>query len=69
MQRDYILRLIEQLTQVVTVLMNLRRTGQTVEAQQVLDEALQGLFGLTLAAVEALSAEALIDLVRLSRPG
>lgn len=65
MQRDYILRLIEQLGQVWAILYTLVTKGKFAEALLVIDQALQRLVGFSLAEAEALSAEDLIELVRL----
>lgn len=66
MQRDYILRLIEQLGQVWAILYTLVSKGQIAEALLVIDQALQRLVGFSLAEAEALSADDLIALIRLS---
>ncbi len=66
MQRDYILRLIEQLGQVWAILYTLVTKGQIAEALLVIDQALQRLVGFSLAEAEALSADDLIALIRLS---
>ena len=65
MQRDYILRLIEQLGQVWAILYTLVTKGQFAEALLVIDQALQRLVGFSLAEAEALSADDLIALLRL----
>lgn len=65
MQRDYILRLIEQLGQVWAILYTLVTKGKFAEALLVIDQALQRLVGFSLSEAEALSADDLIDLLRL----
>lgn len=69
MQRDYILRLIEQLGQVWALLYTLVTKGQFAEALLLIDQALQRLLGLSLAQAEAVSADDLIDLIRLGGTG
>ena len=65
MQRDYILRLIEQLGQVWAALYTLVTKGQFAEGLLLIDQALQRLLGFSLAEAEALSADDLIALIRL----
>src|SRR5919199_2446042 len=65
MQRDYILRLIEQLGQVWASLYTLVTKGQLAEGLLLIDQALQRLLGFSLAEAEALSADDLIALIRL----
>lgn len=69
--RDYILRLIEQLGQVLTVVLGtagrLRDNGQLDEADAVIDAAMQRLFGLSLEATETLLTETLLALLRLNQ--
>ena len=70
--RDYILRLIEQVGQVLGVALStalkLRENGQLNEADAVIDAAMQRLFGLNLEASETLPAETLLALLRLNQP-
>ena len=54
MQRDYILRLIEQLGQVWSALYTLITKGQFAEGLLLIDQALQRLLGFSLAEAEAL---------------
>jgi len=44
-QRDYIMRLIAQFAQVLARLLGLRKSGKLDEAQQLLDETANGIFG------------------------
>lgn len=69
MQRDYILRLIEQLGQVLTVILGLKQAGKREEAEAVVDQSLRRLAGLSLPEVDALPAEGLVHLIRLTRSG
>jgi hypothetical protein len=67
MQHDYILRLIEQLGQVLTVVLRLKKEERYEDALAVIDETLRRHVGFTLAETEALSADDLVALVRLTR--
>ena len=64
-QRDYILRLIEQFGQFWAALVRLRRDGQHREALALIDQGLRQFLGLDAAAIDALSADELIGLVGL----
>ncbi|HUZ03673.1 MAG TPA: DUF6483 family protein [Thermomicrobiaceae bacterium] len=70
--RDYILRLIEQLGEVVNAVLatagRLRDNGELNQADAVIDAALQRLFGLSLEATETLPSETLLALLRLNQP-
>lgn len=68
-QRDSILRLIEQLGQVIAIAIGLAKGGQPDEALQVIDQALKGLVGFDLDDIEQMRAEDVIQMVRLARSG
>lgn len=68
-ERDYILRLVRQITQVLTTVLHLRGNGQYAEALATIDRALQRLFGFGLPLADSLSAEKLIELARMGRLG
>lgn len=68
-QRDYILRLFEQMGQVITVVIGLKKDGQPDQALQMVSESPQGLVGFSLEDIEKLSAEDLVQMVRLARSG
>lgn len=62
-QKDYIMRMIEQFTAVLAKIMGLKSSGETEEAQQVLNEALEQFTGLSEEAIQRLSYNDLINLV------
>ena len=68
-QRDYILRLFEQMGQVIAVVIGLKKDGEPSQALQVMSESMQGLVGFNLEDAEKLSAEDLVQMVRISRSG
>jgi hypothetical protein len=68
-QRDYILRIFEQMGQVVAVVIGLRRNGEPAKAMNVMNDSLQGLVGFDLDDIERLGADDLVQMVRLSRSG
>jgi len=68
-QRDYILRIFEQMGQVVAIVIGLKKNGEPAEAMKVMNDSLQGLVGFDLDDIERLGAEDLIQMVRLSRSG
>lgn len=64
-QRDYILRLIEQFGQFWAALVRLRQDGHQREALALIDQGLRQFLGLDAGAIDALSADELIGLVGL----
>ena len=68
-QRDYILRLFEQMGQVITVVIGLKKDGEPAEAMQVLNRNLQGLVGFDLDDIEHIGAADVVKLVRIARSG
>lgn len=68
-QRDYIMRLFEQMGQVIAVVIGLKKDGEPSQALQLMSESMQGLVGFNLEDAEKLSAEDLIQMVRISRSG
>jgi hypothetical protein len=68
-QRDYILRLFEQMGQVITVVIGLKKNGEPSEALRVASDGLHGLVGFNLEDIEKLAAEDIVQLIRLSRSG
>lgn len=64
-QRDYILRLIEQFGQFWAALVRLRRDGQHRDALALIDQGLRQFLGLDTGAIDALSADELIGLIGL----
>lgn len=68
-QRDYILRLFEQMGQVIAVVVGLKKNGEPTEALRVASDGLHGLVGFKLEDIEQLAAEDIVQLIRLSRSG
>ena len=68
-QRDYILRIFEQMGQVVAVVIGLKKNGEPAEAMNVMNGSLQGLVGFDMDVIERLGADDLVQMVRLSRSG
>ncbi|MEM1127719.1 MAG: hypothetical protein AAGI71_13790 [Bacteroidota bacterium] len=65
-QRDYILRQVQQLAQVLAQVLFHKRAAQTVEAEQALTEGLEEALGMNLEDVRGLSRQ---ELLALCRPG
>lgn len=63
-QRDYLLRLIAQMTEVLAVVLRLRRRGEPAQAQALIDQTLGRLVGLHLADADTLDAEQIASLLR-----
>ena len=63
-QRDYILRVIEQLGEVLTHVLHLRRGGSLLEARQYIAESIGRLVGMEPEAVTNRTAEQLADEIR-----
>jgi len=63
-QRDYLLRLIAQMTEVLAVVLGLRRRGEPEQAQALIDQTMGRLVGLQLADADALDAEQIASLLR-----
>lgn len=63
-QRDYILRMIEQFGQFITALVHLREAGKLEEARSVIDQSMVGLVGTDLRSAAEQPAERLINTVR-----
>ncbi|MEM8488459.1 MAG: hypothetical protein AAF564_23120 [Bacteroidota bacterium] len=61
-QRDFILRQIQQLVQVLTRVLKLKQDGQTTEVAAVVDTALQETMGMGLGDLAALPADDLLAL-------
>lgn len=55
-QRDYIMRLIEQFAQVLARLTGLRKAGKLDEAQKLVDETANGIFGSLRAMIDQVDA-------------
>lgn len=68
-QKDYLMRLIEQLGSVTAAMLRLKRSGEHYEVIQVAHEAVKVLLGLDLDEIESMRTEDLIGLVRLARSG
>jgi tetratricopeptide (TPR) repeat protein len=63
-QRDYILRIIEQLGEVLTHVLHLRRGGSIVEARQYINQSIGRLVGIAPEEIAARSASDLADEIR-----
>ncbi|ACZ37834.1 DUF6483 family protein [Sphaerobacter thermophilus] len=63
-QRDYLLRLIAQMTEVLAVVLRLRRRGEPEQAQALIDQTMGRLVGLHLADADSLDAEQIASLLR-----
>ncbi|MFK7694979.1 DUF6483 family protein [Paenibacillus sp. HJGM_3] len=63
-QRDYMLRLIEQITQAVGVLIGLKQNRDPLQALQHIDELLRRMLGLNPKLLRSLSDQALLELLR-----
>ncbi|KAA3614964.1 MAG: hypothetical protein D8M58_10960 [Calditrichaeota bacterium] len=61
-ERDFILRMIKQLAQVIGQVLNYKKKGQWENAQMVVDVATKQLLGINPEIVERLDADALIEL-------
>ena len=59
-ERDYILRLIKQMTEALAIIFRLERGGDYLEALRVIDSTYQQLLGLDANTVASLPAEALL---------
>jgi tetratricopeptide (TPR) repeat protein len=68
-ERDYILRLIKQMTEALAIVFKLERGGDPHEALRVVDQTYQQLLGLDAATVSSLPPDALIALIRSSGAG
>jgi hypothetical protein len=68
-QRDYLLRLFEQMTQAITIMIGLREAGQPQDALKLMSESLLGLVGFDLNDIERIPAADLVGMVRLARSG
>jgi hypothetical protein len=63
-QRDYILRIIEQLGEVLSHVLHLRRGGSLLEARQYIEQSIGRLVGIDMATVTNLTAGELADEIR-----
>ena len=63
-QRDYILRIIEQLGEVLSHVLHLRRGGSLLEARQYIEQSIGRLVGLDMATVTDRTADELADEIR-----
>ncbi len=68
-ERDYILRLIKQMTEALAIIFRLERGGDYLEALRVIDSTYQQLLGLDANTIASLPAEALLSLIRSSGAG
>ncbi len=68
-ERDYILRLIKQMTEALAIVFKLERGGDYLEALRVIDSTYQQLLGLDASTIANLPAEALLTLIRNSGTG
>ncbi len=68
-ERDYILRLIKQMTEALAIIFRLERGGDYLEALRVIDSTYQQLLGLDANTVASLPADALLALIRSSGAG
>ncbi len=68
-ERDYILRLIKQMTEALAIVFKLERGGDYLEALRVIDSTYQQLLGLDAATVANLPSDALLTLIRNSGAG
>jgi Family of unknown function (DUF6483) len=68
-ERDYILRLIKQMTEALAIIFRLERGGDFLEALRVIDSTYQQLLGLDAATIASLPADALLSLIRSSGAG
>jgi hypothetical protein len=62
-ERDYLMRMVQQLAAVMTRIFNLKKQEKYDEARETIREAYGELFGLNRALLETLSAESLAQLV------
>ena len=63
-QRDYILRIIEQLGEVLSHVLHLRRGGSLLEARQYIEQSIGRLVGMDMATVTDRTADELADEIR-----
>ena len=68
-ERDYILRLIKQMTEALAIVFKLERGGDPHEALRVVDQTYQQLLGLDAATISSLPPDALLALIRSSGAG
>ncbi|HEX3722679.1 MAG TPA: DUF6483 family protein [Nitrolancea sp.] len=68
-ERDYILRLIKQMTEALAIVFKLERGGDLQEALRVIDSTYQQLLGLDAATIATLPADTLLALIRSSGTG
>lgn len=68
-ERDYILRLIKQMTDALAIVFRLERGGDPHEALRVVDQTYQQLLGLDAATISSLPPDALLALIRSSGAG
>jgi hypothetical protein len=68
-ERDYILRLIKQMTEALAIVFKLERGGDPQEALRVVDQTYQQLLGLDAATISSLPPDALLALIRSSGVG
>lgn len=66
-ERDWLLRMIREVAQVLGGISRLRDNGQLPEARRLADESLRHLLGFGITEAESLSGDSLIELVRLTR--
>lgn len=66
MQRDYILRLIEELGTFLTAVLELRRRGQYQQAERLIDDSLMRLVGFGLTVADQFPAATLVGMLRLA---
>ncbi len=63
-ERDYLMRMVQQLAAVITRVFNLKKQEKYDEARETIREAYGELFGLNRTLLEALNAESLAQLIR-----
>ena len=68
-ERDYILRLIKQMTDALAIVFRLERGGDFLEALRVIDSTYQQLLGLDANTVASLPSDTLLSLIRSSGAG
>lgn len=66
-ERDWLLRMIREVAQVLAGITRLRDNGELPEARRLADESLRHLLGFGITEAESLSGDSLIELVRLTR--
>jgi hypothetical protein len=64
-QKDYIMRMIEQFTEAIAIILKLKTSHQYEDALSVINQTLQKLVGLNSKTINSLSTESIINLLKL----